>query len=109
MKTRNGAHTADAWVIPPHIASIASCSSPAQPDFGVSTAARCPRYFVTAAATLDVAEFALLGVWGRALIDLATTAASERMKEGLQMSRPVFIRIAGLAGLIAGPGMHFSL
>ncbi len=45
---------------------------------------------------------ALPSVWGRALVDLAITAASEHMKEGAHISRPVFIRAGGLAGLIAG-------
>lgn len=50
---------------------------------------------------------ALLGVWGRALSDLAATAASERMREGVQMSGPIFIKAAGLAGLIAGAWYTF--
>ncbi len=45
---------------------------------------------------------AVLGLWGRALVDLAVAAASERMKAGVPMSRTTVIRAAGLAGLIAG-------
>lgn len=46
--------------------------------------------------------FSVLTLWRIALIDLAITAASERLIEGIVIPTPIFIRVAGLAGLVAG-------
>lgn len=43
----------------------------------------------------------LLRFWGIALTDLAATAAAERLKEGFRMSRSGFVRLGGIALLVA--------